>query len=104
MQLWSWAGPLLPQAKTKDDRTNRLLPLNVLVMLVVVIPISVLALALVLIATATTRGVSEKLGDQIVSAAVARVSRNVETYLQDAIHVSDLYDRRVREQTLRSSN
>src|SRR4051812_16610660 len=97
MQLTGPSAQPPPAQVATAERTKRLLPVRVLVTLVITIPITVVALLLILIASATTRGVAERLGDEIVNAAIARTSHNVQTYLDDAMRTSDLYDRRVRD-------
>ena len=78
-------------------RARPLPSIRLLITLIVVLPVAAASAALVVISTVTSRQVAEQLGDEIVTSATDRVSSEVRDYLGEAMRVSDLYVRRMRE-------
>ncbi len=74
--------------------------MRALTTLIVVAPAALVSIALIAIATITSRGISERLGLEIVSSATDRVTSDVTEYLGNAVNLSDLYVRRMNDDSL----
>jgi phosphoserine phosphatase RsbU/P len=74
---------------------SRGLSLRWVIALLTVVPIVGVTGALVVLLTVTNQQVSEQLGSAVVESANARVRTEVTSYLQSAVRVSDLYERRL---------
>src|SRR5690349_20278555 len=69
--------------------------IRVLVATLAVVPVVVLAVVLVTLLAASTREISERLGESLVDNATSSVRADVSSFLSGAVRVSDLYERRL---------
>lgn len=77
------------------DESSSLPSLRTLVTLIVVLPIAAAATLMLFISALTSRNISEQLGEELITAATARVSGQVTNYISQAMRLSDLYARRL---------
>src|SRR3954451_19172299 len=99
--------PVVPAAAravrvaTVPARPRRLPSLRLLITLIVVAPVAVVSMTIVVIASLASRRIAAELGREITSATMTLVTADVGDYLGQAMRVSDLYARRLRDGVLR---
>ena len=69
--------------------------IRLLIAAIVVIPTALVAALLITITSIANRSSAEAFGEQIIDSANTSISRQVQSYLGEAMHVSDRYVRRI---------
>lgn len=75
-------------------------PVRVLVAFIVLLPVTAVSVALAALLFSASRSISESLGSNVVETETARVTDEIQSYLSEAVRVSDLYARRLSMGTL----
>ncbi len=82
----------------------RLPSIRLLIILIVCLPVAIASTILVLISTDANRRIAGQLRNELIDEANSRVSDEIETYLGDAVRVSDHYTRRLKNGQLRPTD